>query len=96
MAEGEGALTRYCPELGTPAGKAAKRFVESLVKRATSVTIVTTKPDKWDRYLSDVFLTVPTPPGGEGGTGELFLNNLLLENGHARRFDKVALSDWEE
>lgn len=27
---------------------------------------------------------------------ELFLNNLLLENGHARRYDKVALEDWEE
>jgi hypothetical protein len=27
---------------------------------------------------------------------ELFLNNLLLENGHARRYDKVSLADWEE
>jgi len=26
----------------------------------------------------------------------LFLNNLLLENSHARRYDKVALKDWEE
>ncbi len=78
-----------CPELDTPEGKAAKRFVESLVKDAESITITTTKPDKWDRYLSDIFLR------RENGQ-ELFLNNLLLENGHARRYDKVALEDWEE
>lgn len=28
---------------------------------------------------------------------ELFLNNMLLENGHARRYsDKVALADLEQ
>jgi hypothetical protein len=57
-----------------------------------------------------VFLS-PSPLRGEGGRGpdevrgeaafgvqakELFLNNLLLENGHARRYDKVVLEDWEE
>jgi endonuclease YncB( thermonuclease family) len=90
-----------CPELDTPEGKAAKQFVETLVKEAQSVTVTTTKPDKWDRYLSDIFLTVPSPHRGEGGRGpdeveELFLNNLLLENGHARRYDKVKPADWEE
>lgn len=78
-----------CPELDTPEGKSAKRLVETLVKEAASVTVTTTKPDKWDRYLSDVFLC---RADGEA----LFLNNLLLENGHARRYDKVALEDWEE
>ena len=33
---------------------------------------------------------------GDGLAVDLGLNNLLLENGHARRFDKVVLSDWEE
>ena len=33
---------------------------------------------------------------GEVNPEELFLNNLLLANGHARRYDKVALADWEE
>lgn len=78
-----------CPEMDTPEGKAAKRFVETQVKDAESITVTTTKPDKWDRYLSDVF---HRRADGE----ELFLNNLLLENGHARRYDKVALEDWEE
>lgn len=77
-----------CPELDTPEGKIAKRFVEGLASQAVSVTIVTTKPDKWDRYLSDVFLR-------RKNGGELFLNNLLLENGHARPYTKVALGDWE-
>jgi endonuclease YncB( thermonuclease family) len=90
-----------CPEISTPEGKAAKQFVERLLQESVSVTITTTKPDKWDRYLSDIFLTMPSPLRGEGGhrqdeVEELFLNNLLLENGHARRYDKVTLGDWEE
>jgi endonuclease YncB( thermonuclease family) len=76
-----------CSELNTPEGKAAKRFVEALVVRAQGVTITTTKPDKWDRYLSDVFL--------EMADGDLFLNNHLLANGHARRMDEYALTDWD-
>jgi hypothetical protein len=26
----------------------------------------------------------------------MFLDNLLLEDGHARRYDKVTPADWEE
>ena len=56
--------------------------------QATAVTITTTKPDKYDRYLSDVFL--------ETVSGEaIFLNNLLLEKGHAVRKDSFSLNDWE-
>ena len=87
-----------CPEMDTPEGTAAKRFVETLVAGAKSVTITTFKPDKWDRYLADVFLAMD----GEGGraqqdcapTGEIFLNNALLANGHAVRMDEYALTDW--
>jgi len=88
-----------CPELNTPEGKAAKQFVEAQVHQAASVTIATTKPDKWDRYLSDIFLTTKTsggPAACPSKTEEVFLNNLLLQNGHARRYDKVTLADWEE
>ena len=78
-----------CPEMDTVEGKAAKRFVETLAAQATAVTITTTKPDKYDRYLSDIFL--------ETNSGaEIFLNNALLENGHAIRKDGYTLSDWEE
>ncbi len=78
-----------CPEMDTPEGKAAKRFVETLVAQAVSVTITTTKPDKYDRYLSDIFLE------SESGE-EIFLNNALLQNGHAIRKESYSLSDWEE
>lgn len=77
-----------CPELFTPDGKAARRFTESLLARATAVTICTTKPDKYDRYLADVFLTT--------GAGDVFLNNVLLENGHAVVKRAWEFSDWGE
>ncbi|MBI4626107.1 MAG: hypothetical protein HY736_23165 [Verrucomicrobia bacterium] len=45
------------------------------------------QPDKYDRYLADVFLELKS---GE----TLFLNNALLENGHAVRMDGDAPRDW--
>ena len=77
-----------CPELGTPAGEAAKRYVQAQVQRAERLVITTTKPDLWDRYLSDVFLTTSA---GE----DIFLNNRLLETGHARRYAATSPTDWE-
>ncbi len=78
-----------CPELATAEGKVAKRFTEALVTGAESVTICTTKPDKYDRYLADVFLETK-----EGET--VFLNNALLANGHAVVKRAWEFSDWEE
>lgn len=77
-----------CPEMDTAEGKTAKRFVEALVANATDVTIYTTKPDKYDRYLADAFLA---QPDGEPA----FLNNELLKIGHAVRKDEYSLQDWE-
>ena len=76
-----------CPELTTSAGAAAKRYVHAQLQRATHLTITTTKPDQWDRYLSDVFLTTAT---GE----DLFLNNRLLETAHARLYTATSPDDW--
>ncbi len=78
-----------CPEMSTPEGKVAKRFVDALVARTTSVTICTTKPDKYDRYLADVFLTL------DDGT-EIFLNNELLTNGQAVIKRAWEFGDWGE
>ncbi len=77
-----------CPEIDTPAGKAAKRFTESLVNSARSVTISTTKPDKYDRYLADVFIRTST---GDA----IFLNNALLEACHAVTKKAWEFGDWE-
>jgi endonuclease YncB( thermonuclease family) len=75
-----------CPEIDTAEGRSAKRFVESLLARATEIILTTTKPDKYDRYLADVFL-VSAPAGA------VYLNNALLEHGHARRNDGKPFAD---
>ncbi len=75
-----------CPELSTPEGKAARRFVEALLGGATAVTICTTRPDKYDRYLADVYLSL--------SDGEIYLNNKLLSNGHAVIKREWAFADW--
>jgi endonuclease YncB( thermonuclease family) len=65
-----------CPEMDTPAGKVAKRYVETLLVETAEVTITTSKVDKYDRYLADVHLRQRS---GEA----IFLNNALLAHGHA-------------
>lgn len=61
-----------CPELDTPEGKKAKKFVERELETAPYVIISSTRSDKYDRYLADVFYT--------SGKEEKFLNNELLGN----------------
>lgn len=65
------------PEMSTKAGESAKAFVQSILKEADTITIFTSRSDKYDRYLADVF--------AQGESGEVFVNNLLLERGHAGR-----------
>jgi hypothetical protein len=65
----------------------AKRFTDSFLAPGAEVTLSTTKPDKYDRYLADVF--VPAEP-----VEPLFLNNALLENGHAEHKDEWEFGDW--
>jgi len=77
-----------CPEIATPEGKAAQRFTAALLAQATAVTVCTTKPDKYDRYLADVFVTT--------GDGEKFLNNELLDNGHAAIKREWEFADWQD
>jgi endonuclease YncB( thermonuclease family) len=73
------------------AGRAAKQFTQKLVAAAGSILITTTKPDKYDRYLADVFLFSDST----GITQDpIFLNNALLENGHAARSDGSIPADW--
>lgn len=58
------------------------------------ITINSTRADKYDRYLADVFLG---PAEGKDGAGsdEIFLNNALLEHAHAVRKDAWEFGDWE-
>lgn len=71
-----------CPELKTPAGKAAKAFTEAWVKNNGGVVVVDTykdKREKYGRYLAEVRPTVPPYV--------LSLNQSLLVNGHAKPYD---------
>ena len=59
------------PELATARGQSARQFVKDALARARQVRVRTTKPDKYDRYLADLFI--------DG----LFLNGELLKQGFA-------------
>lgn len=84
------------PELATAEGRSAKRFVETLLaKSSPQIVICTTKPDKYDRYLADVFLQVPSEKGQVTNGGEVFLNNALLAAGHAFIKREWEFKDWE-
>ena len=81
-----------CPEMDTAEGKAAKRHVEACFTDARDVTIYTTKPDKYDRYLADVFIFNGANDAAK--PTDVFLNNALLQHGHAMRKDEYSLADW--
>jgi len=75
-----------CPELGTSVGQQARAFVEEALA-LSRVVISTSRADKYDRYLADVFYG----PATEGAPSILkegvYLNRQLLREGLARRFD---------
>jgi len=83
-----------CPEMSTAAGRAAKRYVDGLVRTGDEVVVSTTKPDKYDRYLADVFLRPAASDQLKADRfepdAEIFLNNALLEAGHAVRYEGVG------
>ncbi len=74
------------PEIDTPEGKRAKAFVQSALKSLPFVVIKTYKPDKFDRYLVDVFYDVQErDPILVAQKGKL-LNQELLTAGLARLY----------
>ena len=73
------------PELNTPEGQRARRFAEAALHNATLV-ITTTRPDKYGRYLTDIFYLPGTAdPETVLETGN-FLNRELLEAKLAKKF----------
>ena len=71
------------PELGTPAGDRAERFVRRTLKANRTIVIQTHKYDKYTRYLADLFYlpgrTNPEEIINEG----IHLNQQLLDKGLA-------------
>jgi endonuclease YncB( thermonuclease family) len=62
-----------CPEMKTPEGIVAKEYAQSILPPSNEVVIASTKSDKYDRYLADVW------------AGKVSLNQSLLDSGHAVR-----------
>lgn len=71
-------------ELDTKEGQEAKVFIQSHVKESAMIIVRSSRSDKYDRYLADIFI----PQGGETNPEtDLYLNNLLLEKGFAQRWE---------
>jgi len=71
------------PELKTARGRKAREFVASRLKSAPFILLTTTRSDRFDRYLADVF--IPKSPGlASTNVPNLndfdFLNNELLHH----------------
>lgn len=60
------------PELTTKRGQRAKAFLEDYFKDTREFVIRSSKSDKYDRYLADVFV------------GQIYLNNYLVNEGYAK------------
>jgi endonuclease YncB( thermonuclease family) len=78
-----------CPELGTPAGESAKRFVMKALPAGSNIVIKSQKDDKYGRFVADVFYLPAT--GERGGFDEIiasgtYLNQELLDKGLAVRY----------
>jgi endonuclease YncB( thermonuclease family) len=72
------------PELKTRAGERAKKFVEEELREAPRVVVTTTKPEKFGRFLTDLFyLKGESDPEKILAQG-LCLNQELLHRGLAR------------
>jgi endonuclease YncB( thermonuclease family) len=73
------------PETSTVAGQRVRDFVTQTLREVPFVVLTTTKSDKYDRYLSDLFCL----PGGTDPQDALdkgtFLNQQLLDQGMAVR-----------
>lgn len=67
-----------CPEMDTEEGKKAAEFVRNKIKVTDRIVLTSSKSDKYDRYLADVFYV-------DAQGKEVYLNNAILENGYAIR-----------
>lgn len=75
------------PELDTAAGRRAYEFLKSTLAKAPFLMVRSYKNDKYDRYETDLFIPAEGAgarnPRALGLSDLVFINNLLLETGHA-------------
>ena len=66
-------------ELGTAGGRKALDFVERKLAKVPFIFLTSSRSDKYDRYLADVFYLRP------GNRDRTYLNQELLDHGLAVR-----------
>jgi endonuclease YncB( thermonuclease family) len=74
------------PELATEAGKRCREFVAGALRDAPSIAVKTTRPDKYGRYLADIYYLSGERDGQAIVDNGVFLNGELLERGLATAF----------
>jgi endonuclease YncB( thermonuclease family) len=67
-----------CPEMDTEEGKKAAEFVRSRIRVTSEIILTSSRSDKYDRYLADIFFM-------NDKRQEVYLNNALLEQGLATK-----------
>jgi endonuclease YncB( thermonuclease family) len=74
-----------CPELGTPDGEQAKKFVQELLPAGSRVVLHSnkTRTEKYGRFLADIFYLGSDSTAEEIIAGGTYLNQELLDKGHA-------------
>ncbi len=78
-----------CPEVGTPAGDRAKRYVEKLLPVGSTIVLKSHK-DRTDihgRFVVDVFYKTGTGAAEAIIPDGAYLNQELLDKGHATRYE---------
>ncbi|MDA0745632.1 MAG: thermonuclease family protein [bacterium] len=73
------------PELPGPLARKAKKFVQRALAQVSFIVLTTTKVDKYDRYLSDVFYLPGEMDPETVVRCRRFLNRELVEAGLAKR-----------
>ena len=74
------------PELPTEDGVKAKAYVEDIVERSPFVVLTTSKSDKYDRYLADLFYLPRKATATDVAEKGFFLNRKLILEGLADRY----------
>ncbi|MDD3374350.1 MAG: thermonuclease family protein [Candidatus Omnitrophica bacterium] len=71
------------PEMDTVMGVKAKSFVEDVLRNCVFIIVKTSKSDKYDRYLADIFFKEGESDAGAVAKDGEYLNQLLMDKGLA-------------
>jgi endonuclease YncB( thermonuclease family) len=72
------------PELGTPEGEKARRYVRRVLKASPRIVVCTHSYDKYARYLADIFYLPGVSSYERICSDGLYLNQELLDKGLAQ------------